>query len=379
MKRIGFLREILRLLCFLHALFVSNSALAESTSSTTCDKDNECQSDMASAVKTMRAVVAEAGKLVLVNRPVPVAKEGEVLVKIHYTAINRADTLQRAGKYPVPPGETDILGLEMSGTVVGNGTTKFPTNSKVMSLLGGGGYAEYVAVDENMLMPVPDGVSLRVAAGIPETWLTAYQLLHFVTEVKANDTVVIHAGGSGVGTAATQLATQHGCRVFVTAGTDEKIAKGVELGATGGANYKKTDWDVEILNQAGDDGVNAVLDCVGGSYWKQNANVLSVDGRWTLYGLMGGAQVEGPLLGLMLRKRLRMQATTLRSRSLEYKKELTKEFSSHALDLFASQRYQVIVDKESFDLETAQESHDYMETNANIGKILLKVAAEDTS
>ena len=143
----------------------------------------------------------------------PVAKEGEVLVKIHYTAINRADTLQRAGKYPVPPGETDILGLEMSGTVVGNGTTKFPTNSKVMSLLGGGGYAEYVAVDENMLMPVPDGVSLRVAAGIPETWLTAYQLLHFVTEVKANDTVVIHAGGSGVGTAATQLATQHGCRL----------------------------------------------------------------------------------------------------------------------------------------------------------------------
>ena len=132
-----------------------------------------------------------------------------------------------------------------------------------MSLLGGGGYAEYVAIDENMLMPIPDGVSLRVAAGIPETWLTAYQLLHFVTQVKANDTVVIHAGGSGVGTAATQLATQHGCRVFVTAGTDEKIAKGIDLGATGGANYKKTDWDVEILKQAGDDGVNAVLDCVG--------------------------------------------------------------------------------------------------------------------
>eukprot|EP00944_MAST-04C_sp_MAST-4C-sp1_P012516 g12516.t1 len=358
MKFNGFLCDILRLICFIYAFFVPSSALDASVSSPTCEKDNECKADMASAVKTMRAVVAEAGKLVLVNRPVPVAKEGEVLVKIHYTAINRADTLQRAGKYPVPPGETDILGLEMSGTVVGNGTTKFPTNSKVMSLLGGGGYAEYVAIDENMLMPIPDGVSLRVAAGIPETWLTAYQLLHFVTQVKANDTVVIHAGGSGVGTAATQLATQHGCRVFVTAGTDEKIAKGIDLGATGGANYKKTDWDVEILKQAGDDGVNAVLDCVGGSYWKQNVNVLSTDGRWTLYGLMGGAQIEGPLLGLMLRKRLRMEATTLRSRSLEYKKELTKEFASHALDLFASQRYQVIIDKESFDLETAQQSHD---------------------
>ena len=377
MNLTGYTAILLGSICFLHAFLAPSSALDDTAPDVTCEKDDECRADMASAVKTMRAVIAEAGKLIVVNRPVPVAKEGEVLVKIHYSAINRADTLQRAGKYPVPPGETDILGLEMSGTVVGGGTTKFPTNSKVMSLLGGGGYAEYVAVDENMLMPVPDGISLRVAAGIPETWLTAYQLLHFVTKVETNDTVVIHAGGSGVGTAATQLATQHGCRVFVTAGTDEKIAKGIELGATGGANYKKTDWDVEILKQAGDAGVNAVLDCVGGSYWKQNANVLSTDGRWTLYGLMGGAQIEGPLLGLMLRKRLRMEATTLRSRSLEYKKQLTKEFSSHALDLFASQRYQVIVDKESFDLETAQQSHDYMETNANIGKILIKVASED--
>eukprot|EP00943_MAST-04B_sp_MAST-4B-sp1_P002750 g2750.t1 len=328
---------------------------------------------MASTAKTMRAVIAKAGKLIVENRPVPVVKQGEVLVKIHYTAINRADTLQRAGSYPVPKGETDILGLECSGTVISN-STKFPMNSKVMSLLGGGGYAEYVAIDEDMLMPVPDGMSLRVAAGIPETWLTAYQLLHFVNGVQPEESVVIHAAGSGVGTAATQLATEHGCKVFVTAGTDEKIAKGIELGAVGGANYKKTDWDVEILKQVGGVGVNAVLDCVGSSYWKQNANVLATDGRWTLYGLMGGAKIDGPFLALMLRKRLRMEATTLRSRSLQYKKKLTKDFADHALKLFESGRYRVILDKKSFDLETAQESHEYMETNANIGKILLKVA-----
>ena len=356
---------------FIHTTIVTASSSIEKT----CNEEEENNNNnMASAVKTMRAVVAEAGKLITINRPVPIAKQGEVLVKIHYTAINRADTLQRAGNYPVPKGETDILGLEMSGMVVGNGTEKFPTDSKVMSLLGGGGYAEYVAIDEDMLMPIPEGVSLRVAAGIPETWLTAYQLLHFVNGVQPNDSVVVHAGGSGVGTAATQLATEHGCKVFVTAGTDEKIAKGIELGAVGGANYKKTDWDVEILTQNGNNGVNAILDCVGGSYWKQNINALATDGRWTLYGAMGGAMIDGPFLGLMLRKRLKMEATTLRSRSLEYKKKLTKEFANHALKLFESKHYQVIVDKKSFDLETAQESHEYMETNANIGKILLKVA-----
>ena len=187
----------------------------------------------------------------------------------------------------------------------------------------------------------------------------------------------VHAGGSGVGTAATQLATESGCRVFVTAGTTEKIEKCKELGAMDGANYKTDEWDVKIKDLAGDRGVNAVLDCIGGSYWKQNANVLSQDGRWTLYGLMGGPKVDGNLLAMLLRKRLRLEATTLRSRSLEYKKDLTKRFSEHALDLFRSGRYQVILDQKSFSLEEAQASHDYMETNKNIGKIILKVSEEE--
>ena len=136
---------------------------------------------------------------------------------------------------------------------------------------------------------------------------------------------------------------------------------------------------MKIKELAGDRGVNAVLDCIGSSYWKQNANVLSQDGRWTLYGLMGGANVDGPFLAMMLRKRLRLEGTTLKSRSKEYKKDLTRRFADHALELFKNGRYQVIVDKKSFSLEDAQESHDYMETNSNIGKIVLRVTQEDTN
>ena len=187
----------------------------------------------------------------------------------------------------------------------------------------------------------------------------------------------VHAGGSGVGTAATQLARESGCRVFVTAGTDEKIEICKTLGAVGGANYKTEEWDEKIKKLTGDRGVSAVLDCVGGSYWKQNINVLAQDGRWTLYGLMGGPKVDGAFLAMMLRKRLRLEATTLRSRSTDYKKELTKLFSNNALDLFRTGTYKVILDKKSFPFEEAQAAHEYMETNANIGKIILEVTTEE--
>ena len=153
----------------------------------------------------------------------------------------------------------------------------------------------------------------------------------------------------------------------------------MELGAAGAANYKTEDWETKIKELAGDRGINAVLDCIGSSYWKQNANVLSQDGKWTLYGLLGGANIDGPLLSIMLRKRLRLEATTLKSRSKEYKKDLTRRFADHAIKLFESGRYQVILDEKSFWLEEAQESHDYMETNQNIGKIILRVIHEDSA
>eukprot|EP01064_Diplonema_japonicum_P026668 TRINITY_DN38180_c0_g1_i1.p1 TRINITY_DN38180_c0_g1~~TRINITY_DN38180_c0_g1_i1.p1 ORF type:complete len:329 (+),score=93.15 TRINITY_DN38180_c0_g1_i1:55-1041(+) len=326
-----------------------------------------------STPSTMRAVIAEAGKLVVANRPVPVPAESEVLVKIHATAINRADTLQRMGKYPVPKGVTDILGLEMSGVVVGNGS-RWKDGDRVMGLLSGGGYAEYTTIDEQLLMKIPENLSLENAAGIPETWLTAFQLLHLVGKVQEGDRVVVHAAGSGVGTAATQLAVSAGAKVVATASSKEKLDTSLSLGASLGLNYKESAWDEQL--KASDIGAaDLVLDPVGGSYSAANINALDVDGRWVLYGLMGGPTPTPPdaFLALLLRKRLNLTATTLRSRSLSYRRSLVSDFISSSLPKLADGSFKPVFDKRTFTLEEAQAAHEYMETNANIGKIILKV------
>ena len=325
----------------------------------------------------MRAVIAQNGQLIKVQHPTPKPSAAlqEALVKIYYTAVNRADILQRKGLYP-PPSNDDTLGLEMSGVVVGDGTSKFPPGSRVMSILESGGYAEYVTVPQDLLLPVPNGMTLFQAAGVPEAWMTAYQLLHTISQVKSGNTVLIHAGGSGVGTAAVQMAAVAGCHVLVTAGTDEKIQRCIDLGAVGGVNYKTCrdgKWSVPIKDMAGTDGVNAVLDCIGGSYWEQNMDVLAMDGRWTLYGAMGGTKVNGPFFGKVLQKRLRLEGTTLRSRSVDYKKDLTSCFARDILPFLENGRYQAILDKKSFSLEDVEASHEYVERNANIGKVILKV------
>ena len=192
----------------------------------------------------MRAVVAVDGHAVLVERPPPVPRDGELLVRVAYTAINRADTLQRKGKYDPPPGATDVLGLEAAGTVVGAGAGcagRFPVGSRVMALLGGGGNADLVVVREDHVLPVSDGMDLRTAAAIPETWLTAFQLLRLVGHVATGDTVLVHAAGSGVGTAAVQLAARvFGATVIAVAGADDKLAVAAQLGAAHGVNYKTT-------------------------------------------------------------------------------------------------------------------------------------------
>ena len=335
-----------------------------------------------------------------------------VRIRVHATAINRADTLQRKGRYNPPPGSTDILGLEAAGVVVkaGAGVADGPTTAvgaRVMTLLPGGGYAEYVAVDARLAMRVPDGFSFAQAAAVPETWLTAFQLLHFVAfagleraqggpaggpglpvpvvDVDAGDpaglraahTVLIHAGGSGVGTAAVQLVAKgKGATALVTAGTDAKIAKAVELGATAGFNRKaEGGWGPAVVAHTEGAGVDVVLDCVGGSYWEQNCDALKTEGRWVLYGLLGGAAVDGNILLRLLRKRARLEATTLRARAPWYKAALTAAFARHALPRFASGDYAPIVDRVFAEgLDGAAAAHAYMETNANIGKIVLQVA-----
>mmetsp|Transcript_56819 Transcript_56819/g.166298 ORF Transcript_56819/g.166298 Transcript_56819/m.166298 type:complete len:345 (+) Transcript_56819:10-1044(+) len=330
----------------------------------------------------MRAVVAEDGRLSVQMLPVPLPAEGEVLVKVHATAVNRADTLQRRGLYPVPPGVTHILGLEVSGTIVALATSLeasgclWRPGDKIMAMISGGGYAEYVCIPVCLLMRVPSGCSLTTAAGIPETWLTAFQLLHLVGSVCPGDFVVVHAAGSGVGTAAIQLATMHGARVIATAGSAEKLKVASELGSVACINYREGQWAAGVREATHGIGAQLVLDPVGGEYWKQNVEALAMDGSWVLYGLMGGPNVSGPMLGALLSKRLCLKATTLRSRSLEYRSELTKRFAEHALERFERQNFKVVLDARSFTLEHAQAAHEYMESNTNIGKIIIHVAPE---
>ncbi|XP_064611597.1 LOW QUALITY PROTEIN: quinone oxidoreductase PIG3-like [Liolophura sinensis] len=240
---------------------------------------------------------------------IPTLKRAEVLIRVVCTAINRADTLQRKGGYPPPPGASEILGLEAAGMIHQLGPdcmAGWKVGDRVMALLPGGGNAEYVAAHEDQLIAIPSGMSFDTAAAIPETWLTAFQLLHTIGKVQAGDWVLIHAGGSGVGTAAIQLSLLAGAKPIVTAGSQAKIETAKSLGAVAGFNYKEGDFSEKVTQATGGSGANLILDCVVRSFWEQNVKLIAVDGRWVSYGLLGGPKVEGNLLGFILRKRIQL-------------------------------------------------------------------------
>jgi tumor protein p53-inducible protein 3 len=318
-----------------------------------------------------------ASTLVLGEAPKPVPSERQLLLKIHCTAINRADTLQRMGKYPVPAGESQILGLECSGEVVelASGCQgPWKVGDKVMALLGGGGYAEYAVADERSVMPIPACFSgdMQMAAAVPETWLTAYQLIHFVGKTQPGDIVLVHAAGSGVGLAACQLIKACGAIAIATARTASKLTTAAQLGASHTIDTSKDGWQAEI-SKAAPKGVNVILDCIGQSYSKANAELLAVDGRWVVYGLMSGAELQAEaFLGTVLRKRAALLGTTLRSRSLEYKGELCATLVREALPKFEDGTFKPAIDA-MFRLEDAAKAHEAMEANTNTGKIILTV------
>lgn len=331
--------------------------------------------------KMMRAVCVDVPggpeNLVIRNVPRPTPKAGEVLIKVHATSLNRADLLQRRGLYPPPPGESDIIGLEVAGTVdaVGPGVKRsWKPDERVMALLCGGGYAEYVSVPEELLMSVPSNLSLSQAAAIPEAWLTAFQLLVFIAQVEEGEVVLVHAGASGVGTAAVQLVRLFGAVPVVTAGSPEKLKMAESLGAAAGFNYKVEKFTQGVQNFTGGKGANVILDCIGGTNWEQNVNSLATDGRWVLYGTMGGRGVEGDLLGKLLSKRGHLLCSLLRSRSLQYKAELVKAFTSRVLPHFLDQPVSLkpVIDS-SFNLEDIADAHRRMEANKNMGKIIINV------
>ncbi len=304
----------------------------------------------------------------------PVPQPHELLVRVRATAINRADLLQRRGLYPPPPGASTILGMEMAGEVLEVGAacgSGWQPGQRVMALLAGGGYAEKVAVPAVHVMPLPEILSFEEGAALPEAYLTAYLNLFGLGELKPDQTVLIHAGGSGVGTAAIQLAREAGATVFVTAGSDAKLERCRQLGAIGLINYKQVKFAQKVKEFTNGQGVDLILDFIGADYFEDNLASLALYGRLVLIGQLSGSKAHVDL-SLIMRRRLRITGSTLRARSLEEKADLTGQLSEFALPRFADGRLLPVIDS-VFPVSQAVEGHRHMETNNNFGKIVLKV------
>ncbi len=322
----------------------------------------------------MKAVVvnqpggAEQLQLEEVSKPSP--RKGELLIKVKAAAINRTDIISREGKsgYMKNP----ILGVEVAGEVVDGGEeATLPLGTRVMGLVNGGGYAEYAVMPTDRAMVIPDSLSYEEAAAIPEVFLTAFQTLFWLGELSDKETVLIHAGGSGVGTAAIQLASQlTNAKIITTAGSMEKLDYCRSLGADIGINYKEQDFAEEVLKETDGVGADVVLDFIGASYWEKNLKSIAVDGRWVLIGMLGGSKVDEIDLMSLMGKRVHLKGTLLTPRSDEYKQELTNDFAKNALPLFKQGKLKAIVDR-VFPMEETSEAHRHMEANKNIGKIIV--------
>ncbi|MEU2943603.1 NAD(P)H-quinone oxidoreductase [Nocardiopsis alba] len=302
--------------------------------------------------------------------PDPVPGEGEVLVDVAATAVNRADVSQRQGNYPPPPGASEYPGLECSGTIVGSGpgveTTGWAVGDRVCALLTGGGYAERVAVPVGQLLPIPKGMDPVEAAALPEVACTVWSNLVMAGRLRAGETVLIHGGGSGIGTFAIQFARALGARVAVTAGSAEKLERCRELGAEITIDYRNESFSERMRAEGGAD---LVLDIMGGSYLGANLRSLTTGGRLVIIGLMGGRTAELDL-GRMLVKRLSVQATTLRSRPAAEKATIVSGVLEQVWPLVEKGDIRPVVDR-ALPLEDAAEAHRVMESSAHTGKILL--------
>eukprot|EP00347_Sterkiella_histriomuscorum_P009914 403339393 len=301
----------------------------------------------------------------------PQCNQNEVLLKVEATAVNRADTLQRKGKYPPPKGVTDIIGLECVGFKTDPLTLQVDKSQQYMALLSGGSYALYAKVHKDHLIPVPKSLKLEQIAAIPEVWLTAYQLLHLVGNSKPKETALVLAAASGVGTSLIQLAKKHDMKVIAVASTHEKLKICKELGTDLTISYKENpDYSLVVQEYTKKQGANVILDPILASNFEFNMNSLAVDGQWVMYGTMGGLKVENANFTKLILKRGNIIASTLRNRSDEYKTELIQRFIKDCIQDFESGKLKPIVDR-VMKLSEVQEAHRIIENNANIGKIVL--------
>lgn len=309
--------------------------------------------------------------LTLGDLPKPKPTDKQLLVRVHATALNRADILQRQGKYPPPPGDTEILGLEIAGeiTELGCEVKDFKIGQRVFGLVGGGGYAEYCVIDAKMAMLIPENWPFTEAAAVPEAFFTANETVFTLGELKAGESILIHAAGSGVGTAAVQMAHYIGATVYGTAGEIKKIDRVISLGATAVINYKTQDFAAEIMRLTQQQGVDVIEDFIGADYFARNLSLLKPAGRLISIGLMGGSRSEIDLR-LVLTKRLQIKGSVLRTRSLEDKRAITHRFQERWLPVLKTGKIKPIVHA-VFPLDKVREAHELMEANENFGKIIL--------
>jgi NADPH2:quinone reductase len=307
-----------------------------------------------------------------VERPDPVAHEGEVVIAVHAAGINRPDVLQRRGHYPPPPGASDIPGLEVAGTVaaIGDGVQHWHIGDRVCALVSGGGYATLCAAPARQCLPIPAPLDLIEAAAIPETFFTVWTNVFDRGRLKAGETALFHGGTSGIGTTAIQLAAARGARVFATAGSDEKCRAVESLGAVRGINYRTEDFAAVVKTLTGGRGVDVILDIVGADYFAQNIAALAVDGRLVEIGLMGGKATASVDLGDVLRRRLTITGSTLRARTVEEKGAIADALRREVWPLLAAGRVKPVVYR-TFPLEEAAAAHRLMEASGHIGKIVL--------
>ena len=320
----------------------------------------------------MRAVeIAKPGGpevLQLTDRPKPQPKAAEILVKVAAAGVNRPDVLQRMGHYPVPPDASDLPGLEIAGEVLTAGKS-FKVGDKVCALVHGGGYAEYCAVPEVQALPVPKGLTLVQAASLPETFFTVWSNVYDRAKLAPGETLLVQGGTSGIGVTAIQMAAATANRVFATAGSDDKVAACLRLGAEKAFNYKTQDWSSEVIAATGGKGVNVILDMVGGDYVPRELKCLAEDGRLVFIAYLRGPKTEMNI-DTVMRRRLTISGSTLRPRPVEFKGAIARSLSEKIWPLIEAGRIKPEI-YQTFPLEQAAEAHRLMESSQHIGKIVL--------
>ena len=322
-----------------------------------------------------KVIITEPGgvdKLAYETVTIPEAKADEVLVKVHAFGINRPDILQRQGLYPMPPGVTQVPGLEVAGEVVAVGAevTQFKLGDKVCGLTNGGGYAEYCVVPQSQTLHIPENVSFVEAAAIPETFFTVWANVFQMGKAKAGEVVLIHGGTSGIGTTALMLCKAFGTKTFATVGSDEKVQAIANL--TDAINYKTQDFEHLINEKTDNAGVDVILDMVGAPYLEKNLNLLRRDGRLVYIAFLGGAKAKEVKLGQIMMKRLTITGSTMRARNTAEKAEIAQGLQDHVAPLWAKGDCLPMI-YQTFEFDQIQAAHACMDTGEHVGKVVVKI------